>query len=169
MRYLTSALVGLLSMCTVAYADAQDFMLEAIDWITANSDFEYNGEPLPELREVQQEYLQIMMYGEIDFIRLSQTENVNMMTFAALYEEEKNIIYLSEDIDLSESSYVLVHEAVHFLQSINGHYETAPCVGALEHDAYDLQGRWQEATNDPNPKPDPFAVIFATMCPEPYG
>jgi hypothetical protein len=75
----------------------------------------------------------------------------NGLEFQALYNREERTIYLPNDWhveDLRNRS-ALVHELVHHVQRQNG--VQAPCVAALERQAYDLQVKWlrEQGIDDP--------------------
>lgn len=59
----------------------------------------------------------------------------------ACFMTEHVTIYLVEDFDLHDifQRSTLVHELVHFMQLINGAFDTAECPAALERPAYFLQ------------------------------
>ena len=75
----------------------------------------------------------------------------NGLEFQALYSREENAIYLPNDwnIDNLRNKSALLHELVHHVQRESN--VEAPCVAALERQAYDLQVKWlrEQGVHDP--------------------
>lgn len=128
-----------------------ELMLESTEWIIDNTDYEYNGEPLPRTLFYSQEVMQIEYYGE----EVARSKDVNLNRIYALYDEESNTIIFDKDIDPEEYRSVVLHEMVHYIQKINGVYEEyekysprrkAAC---LESEAYLLMEKWMDERDIP--------------------
>lgn len=124
---------------TAATSMADDRFLEHIEWITANSPLEYNGEPLPTVKYVSQGILQVMGYGDQAVAR-AEYEGKTLPTVLASYNDF--VIYLKDDGAFTDMPWVIVHELVHYLQDVNG--TTDDCVPANEPQAYLLHDLWQK-------------------------
>lgn len=118
-------------------ARANNDWLGYINWITEQTDYEYHGEPLPELVFYSQAYLQILVYGE-DQVARSEFSGTNLPEVMGAYLHTENQMLLPEGVDLSDHMVIatVVHELVHFLQHING--VESECAGELEPEAYRL-------------------------------
>ena len=58
-----------------------------------------------------------------------------------------------------------LHELVHFMQKINGVYETIECQSALESLAFEVQDLFvTEYDIDPEQKPDPLFSLLVSQC-----
>jgi len=168
MKNMFAAVVAILLSVTAAKATTEEVMRDMISYIVDNSDLEYNGEKLPflEIRtisELCQKYAP-GMYEE-------QPENCNI---AGIYDDQVDVIYISDEPapymshpDFFET--VLFHELVHYLQDINGVYETVECLQNLEKLAYELQTDYinDMGLNEDN-KPDPLFSMFVSMCPSEF-
>lgn len=135
-------------------------MLRHIDWIVANSDFEYNGEPLPAVRAVAQETLDNLAGGG------------SGGDIVAVYDHHVNTIYFPEGVDPLSwgSAPVLVHELAHYLQWVRGTLRGDVCVGEFEQAAYWVEDEWMDAHGHPGERSDPFFVIvLAASCRDPHS
>ena len=69
----------------------------------------------------------------------------------ALYTDV-GIIYLDRDLDVDapETHGIVVHECVHHLQHVHGHYDSASCLDSMvrEVQAYAVQDRFMEEVYD---------------------
>lgn len=148
-------LVTLLSYSNILYSSTEYFennklIKKYINWIIKNSKFDYNNEPLPDIKFLDKELLKIYAYGG-EVVARSERENFELQNIIALYLHEKDMIYVSKDIDFSDfyNHHIIVHELVHYLQDINGYYENTECQKLLEKDAYRIQEKWmREFYND---------------------
>lgn len=137
-----------------------------IEWLTANSEFEYNGEEYPQVIYLSDEEMQITAYTQ-ERIDEAKAKGRAIPHIKALYDHRENIIMLQEGTDLEsyDSAYIVVHELVHFLQMINGVTEKETCKPSLEEDAYRLQYSWQIAHNHPGPYPNfLFVQMITSSC-----
>ena len=116
---------------------ANDTWLEYIDWIVANTDYEYNGEPLPTVEERSQAELKIMAYGA-EVVARAEFDGQELPDVLAAYDDF--VMYVPVDTEVQP--WVIVHELVHYLQEVNGALDE--CVGANEPEAYLLHDQWQE-------------------------
>lgn len=131
-------------------------MLRHIDWITANSSFEYDGEDLPDVRFVSQDMLDGLSGG-----RSGETQ--------AVYHHFINVIYLPAGTDplAWEVQPVLVHEMVHYLQWVRGTLRGAVCAGRFEPPAYHIMDTWIAEHGHQFPRSDPKTVLgMALECHE---
>ena len=136
-------------------------------WISQNSSFDYvRDRAVPQVETLSQEAL-------IDrLLKVSMAWNVTeeqreemQVDIAAAYHAESNTILVGELVDL-KSVYgraALVHELVHFLQFTNGVAEEAPCLNALEQDAYEIQSKYLRA-HGVTPEFDAFTVAARSLC-----
>jgi hypothetical protein len=112
-----------------------------IEFIVANSNETYNGEPLPKI-----------VYDTELTYKHGQGRNI-----VGTYYAPNNTIYMIPDAD----SGVLLHELVHYLQALSGewvHGETCP--GLVEPEAYRIEGLWLDAIKSDAPRPDPLHIIM---------
>lgn len=97
----------------------------------------------------------------------------------AAYVEGTNVLYLSDDADLStvKDQSILLHELTHYVQDKAGIAkkvrETHGCVGAeIEGPAYAAQLKWltDQGIKDPwaELQSSPLVLFIATMCGEPW-
>lgn len=129
-------------------------MLKYLDWITANSAFEYNGESLPRLVETSTETLVNLTGGVLP---------------VAAYTARPPTIYLAENLPAAERAPTLIHELVHYLQDLRGDFAAEPCVWALEPAAYEIEEAWMVAHEHPGPRPDWFTIRINEMhCYNPH-
>lgn len=149
---------------TASVANANPIFEEYIDWIVANSDFEYNGESLPTVERASREMLMIMLYGE-EVVAQAEKNNNHLPEAEAIYDDETDTIFLPHETDLEDfaNHYIIVHELVHYLQDING--ITDECLGRLEIPAYKLHAKWQDEVDHPAPRPNAlFVAMLELSC-----
>jgi len=87
----------------------------------------------------------------------------------ALYEQGKETIYLSDNIDLNtfQGASVLLHELVHHYQNLSGAMEEYSCIGELEVLAYATQKQYLLANGAKvMAELDPFNVFMRSFCEE---
>lgn len=173
--------VTLLSYSNVLYSSSTEYfennelIKEYLNWILENSEFEYNDEKLPIIKFLDSELLKIYAYGGEVVARSERGENFELQNILALYLYEKDTIFVSSDIDLTDfrNHHIIIHELVHYLQDINGYYETVNCQKLLEKDAYHIQEKWMREFYDydfgdilPN---DLYILMLELSCKEHHG
>lgn len=162
-------LLSIIFSALASIASANDkIMLEYIEWIVANSDFEYNGEELPLIVKVPSKEIQVIAYGE-DTIERAKNGEFTLDIIIALYNHQIDTIIVNEEFDIEkfEHHHILVHELVHYLQDING--ITDKCVQNLEPIAYELQDKWQKEVNHPGPAVNQlYVVLIRGYCSNPH-
>lgn len=168
MKQFISAIAAMF-VATAAMATSNDVMLEMIQYIESNSNYNYEGQKLPfvEIREPEEIYEGLM--GE------KMPEDPSVFP-AGYFDHNMNTIYISSQSGpyMTNEGFieiVLFHELVHYLQWINGTYETVECKNALEKDAYMLQSQYIDYMGYPEEqKPDAFFAMIVSMCnPEEFG
>ena len=135
-----------------------------INWITENSDFKYNGEALPTLKKIPEDQLVVYAYGPDAVLQAEQNETT-LPEIIALYDHEKNQIIVNKNFELEDFTkhHIIVHELVHFLQMINGHYSTPEaikCQTSLEPIAYKLHMKWMDEVDHPAERPNSLFLFF---------
>ena len=138
-----------------------------VQWIVDNSDFEYNGEELPTVKRIPEDWLEIYAYGDQAVADAERKGNV-LPNVLALYDNKSNQIILPEGFDLNDFSkhHIIVHELVHYLQNINGEYDTEQakrCIQSLEPEAYRLHTKWMDEVDHPAERPNELFVALLTM------
>lgn len=160
--YATAAILAI--SASSALATSKEVMLDMIDYIEENSDYEYNQEKLPfiQIREPKEIYEGLM--GE------PYPEEELTVFPAGYFDHNMNTIYVSSRpgpymVEEGFIEVVIFHELVHYMQLINGAYETAECKNALEKDAYLLQADYVDYRGFPEEnKPDMFFAMIVSMC-----
>lgn len=163
MKLLLSSIAALALSASTVLATSEEVVLDMIQFIEARSDYTYNGEKLPfiEIREPAEIYLGLI--GE------PMPEDISIFP-AGYFDHNMNTIYISSEpgpymVEEGFIEVVLFHELVHYLQLVNGTYETVECKNALERDAYKLQAQYVDAMNYPEEqKPDAFFAAIVSMC-----
>lgn len=158
MKYIL--IIILFVFATPLYADP--VFKEYVDWITANSEFEYNNEELPTLKKIPKDQLIIYAYGAD---AVAEQDVANFPKIIALYNHNTNEIIVDEQFELDDFSkhHIIVHELVHFLQLINGYYDTPEaqeCQASLEPIAYELHMKWMDKVDHPAEKPNELFLFF---------
>jgi len=140
----------------------ESLMLEYVDWITDNSEFEYSGEALPEITFRTTVELQQMQYGAERWEELAAT-GLDLPEIVALFDRHENRILFNTGIDFSDWSndHVIVHELVHYLQMTN--QTPSNCSLDLEPAAYALQIEWQDQFDHPGERPDQFRLVMLNV------
>lgn len=157
MRTLLALSVALLAS-TASYADER--LMPYIDWITANSDLEYNGEPLPDVVTVDYALLEIMTYGDQQ-VAQAEYENQELPEVQGIYNHLAHEIIFPDTVNPWEQEDVLVHELVHVLQYMNR--EPPDCIRSWERQAYDLHWQWVEETGFDAEEPNWLFVYMLEM------
>lgn len=152
---------------SMAFAN-REIIMTYIDWLVANSEFEYNGEELPLIGKMSFDEIQKLAYGEEAVERAANGE-YELDVIIALYNHNIDTIIVNEDFDIEnfEHHHILVHELVHYLQDING--ITDACVQNLEPIAYELQDKWQKEVDHPGPEVNfLFVAMLRGYCSNPH-
>lgn len=168
MKYILAIILSIFA--TALYADP--VFKKYVNWITANSDFEYNGETLPTLKKIPRDQLIIYAYGA-DAVAEAEQNAAELPEIIALYDHEKNQIIVDNEFELDDFTkhHIIVHELVHFLQLINGHYDTSEvqkCQSSLELIAYELHIKWQDEVNHPAERPNELFLFFLEKACDPH-
>lgn len=146
-------------------ASSNQVMLQMIAYITSNSDYSYNNEKLPFIEIRTTDELCRAVYSPDLYETIK-----DQCTVSGYYNENLNTIFIADESgpNMVEERFletVLFHELVHFLQYINGSYETAECPNALEKDAYLLQDQFVQDMNYPEEqRPDKFFAMIVSTC-----
>lgn len=142
-------------------------------WISQNTTFDYQPEMgLPAVEQVSQMKLARLFVGEGVTAQGYLSNNDKEEAYkefatrlVAIYASDRNTIYLGVNAD-PKTAYgraVLVHELVHFLQNKYNHHKDAPCLNALEKDAYTIQAKYMRAHNM-EPEFDKFTILMRSLC-----
>lgn len=165
MKLLASAITALTLVASPVLATSEEVMLDMIDYIEKNSSYEYDGQRLP--------FIQIREPSEVYEGLMGEPVPDDLTVFPAGYfDHNMNTIYISSEpgpymVEEGFIEVVLFHELVHYLQLVNGAYDTAECKNALERDAYLLQRDYVDYMGFPEEqKPDPFFAAIVSMCNE---
>lgn len=164
MKYLLTAL--LISFASPLYANP--VFKEYVEWIVNNSDFEYNGEELPTVKRIPKEWMEVYAYGG-ETVADSEKQGTTLPEVLALYDNENDQMIIPEDLDLNDfgNHHIVVHELVHYLQDINGYYETKDaqdCPQSLEPPAYELHVKWMDEVDHPGERPNELFVFMLSMA-----
>ena len=134
--------------------------IEMIRFIEKNSNLDYDGSPLPD----------VVIQREDEICSVLYEKPMLECDIAGYYNDDTNIIYIRDGptqhmVDDGFYETVLIHELVHFLQKINGVYETVECRAQLEADAFKIQDLYIDTVGiDENNKNDPLFAMLASMC-----
>lgn len=151
-------LIAVLFFVMPSMTRADEVWLEYIDWITENSDFEYNGEELPTLERYDQAMLQILIYGP-DAVAQAEFRGDSLPPVEGGYDHRVNTMYLRTDpVSDDMETATIVHELVHFLQTVNG--QEFECNGMAEMPAYRLHWQYAQEHNLDVPEPSWLYVIL---------
>lgn len=149
----------------VSGAASQPFdVMGYINWITENSEFEYEGETLPNI-----EYRSLAELRDIYFASTNTAAiNIDADDFHpwSLYLPLTNDLYLNDKYNFTKPyiGFIWVHELVHFLQVVND-YDDEGCWTNREKVAYELQIKWMIEHNSPFKIPsDGFIKQFTDKC-----
>lgn len=167
LRLILSSSLALGLMATTAKAEpAEELFLEYIDWIVINTDYKYNGEPLPTIQIESQEMLNILGWGP-ETVAEAEFTGRELPDVLAAYNE--NVLYLPAN--WQERPWLVVHELVHYMQDINGAMNK-DCPMANEPEAYLLHDQWQEehgyeeSRNSGNVL---YGIMLGMACYDMYG
>lgn len=136
-------------------------MPEFIEFIEANSLYEYRNTPLPEIIIATEQEICGSVYNPPQIT----------CDVAGYYNDDTNEIYIRNTptqymVEDRFKEVILLHELVHYLQYMDGTYQIVECRQNLETHAYDLQEKYiDEEGIDPKQKPDPLFAMITSMCP----
>jgi len=143
-----------------------NILMEMIGFIEENSEYEYDGSPLPEFYIQSSEEMCLVLFDDPP----------SPCHIAGYYNDETNTIYVADKPTqhMHQEGYVesiVVHELVHFMQLINGYYDVAPCIQHLEGDAFDIQDLYTDQNDHIHEENlnDPLFSMIARQCPGPGG
>ena len=153
---------GFLSGQSIVFAHSLEKRIpEFIEFIEANSLYEYRNTPLPE----------IIIVNEKEVCSGAYLKPVDTCHIAGYYNDETNEIYIRNEpteymVADRFQEVILMHELVHYLQYMDGTYEIVECRANLEQQAYEVQEKFIDAEGiDPTQKPDPLFALISSMCP----
>lgn len=137
--------------CMGAHAKGvtEQTLREMISFIETWSGYSYDGQDLPEVRSLNDQWLQMYYYGDYEYAQ-AEFHGVELPLVNAYYEPKDQIIYISDRIALDSEEVLptLVHELVHYMQDINGYTESVgEHLACTESEAYDIQMLWQIENN----------------------
>jgi hypothetical protein len=170
MKYLLAVIM--IALASPLYANP--VFEKYVQWIVENSRFEYNGEALPTVKRIPKDWMQIYAYGD-QAVAEAERKGQELPKIHALYDETTDEIILPKDFDLNnfERHHIIVHELVHYLQDINGDFESQQakdCIQSLEPEAYKLHGEWMDQVNHPAERPnDLFILMMEMSCRDHHG
>ena len=78
--------------------DYSEVFMPYITWITENSDYKYNGEPMPKVAFVSKGILQTLVYGA-ENVAEAEARGVQFPTVVAAYD--KGLMYLPRGTDIT--------------------------------------------------------------------
>lgn len=134
--------------------------IEMINFIEQNSNLVYDGSDLPE----------IVIQNAEEICTGAYMKPMKECDIAGFYDDDTNVIHIRDGPTrymVADGFFetVLVHELVHYMQKINGVYETVECKANLEADAFRIQDDYVDSAGiDEKNKNDPLFAIFASMC-----
>lgn len=119
---------------------ADERFIPYIEWIVANSDLEYNGEPLPTIEVMPYPWLEVTVYGP-ENVAMAERNNATLPEVRGAYDHERNVLMFPDHTDPWDVEDVMVHELVHYLQYLD---DVPECTRKLERPAYELHWQWVE-------------------------
>ncbi len=129
-------------------------------WIGATSDapeMQYNGQQLPTVGYAD----------HIELVRMARGKDADPKDYnlQGLYNDKTNKIWLRTGLDVKtkRGEAVLVHELVHYLQTVNGVLRTKKCLAANEAQAYSLEGIYRRSHGVRVPW-DEMTVLLRSQC-----
>lgn len=167
MRALGLILTLLVSWTSMAAE--QKTLTDYIQFIEEWSNYEYNGEALPEVKYISQGYLQLLTYGDYE-VAQAEYKGEELPVINSAYDSESKTIYMSKTIDPNSvtAELALLHEMVHYVQDISGYTESLDGhLVCTESEAYDIQIVYQVVNNvSPETVRNYYAlsVLAATKC-----
>lgn len=162
MKNTLTALAILLA--SQASSSSNDIMLDMIEFITSNSKYEYNNEPLPYIQVKSAQELCEAVYSPESLAKLSEC------TVAGYYDPTLRTIFVADKPNkyMAEEKFfetVIFHELVHYLQYLNKYDESVECQAGLERDAYLLQDKYVEHMQWPEKnRPDMLFALIVSSC-----
>jgi len=143
------ALTPCLSHAAPGFEVTQFDLMKYIQFDVEWTSYKYQNEPLPKVKVLPDELLQIYAYGDFEYAQ-AEAQGKKLPIMNAVYLPENKTIYLSERLDLNAPSteVTLVHELVHYLQDINGYTKSLDGhLACTENEAYEVQMVWQKIHN----------------------
>jgi len=134
-------------------------------WFGLFKDIQCSDYGIPVIKYATGRELARMHYGK-GFDAFSDDTKTTLSTnIGAVYNSSNNTIYLSDttQIDTIGGQSVLVHEMVHHMQLLNGKYQLAPCINALEAEAYTIQNEFL-VQHGYKPHLDEFSIKIYSQC-----
>jgi hypothetical protein len=143
-------------------ANADPRMLPYIEWITQNTEYEYHGEPLPEVKTVPYAWLQVEVFGP-ETVAKAEMNGTELPLINGAYNPETNVMLFPDTVDpwSWDVADTMAHELVHYLQMVNGN--THECVQANEREAYELHWQWAQEHGHPSEEPNWLYVFMLEM------
>ncbi len=144
MRTIVAVLTSLLAPQVASAKPEVDFK-KYVEFAVKWTLYKYNGEPLPKIKIVKQDLLQVVAYGEIEYSQ-AEAKGLKLSTVNAIYIVDNKTMYISDQVDVNDPAFevTLVHEIVHYLQDINGFTKSLGVyLVCTESEAYDVQMLWQ--------------------------
>jgi hypothetical protein len=165
MRY---AILTFICALLTSQVHADERFLPYIDWLTANSNYQYNGEALPTITFMSVPLMAITVYGETT-VATAELNGTELPEIAGIYMHDVNQIVFPEGVNPFEREDTLVHELLHFLQYVN--LPEPDCVGLWEREAYELHWQWVEEHGKTAEYIEPnwlFVFMIEMSCTNPY-
>lgn len=147
---------------------ADERFLPYIDWLVANSNYQYNGEALPTIEFLPYKVLEVEVYGP-EQVAQAEMNGTELPRIEGAYNDDENVMWFPEGTDPWSREDTIVHELFHFLQYING--ESNECVPALERPAYEAHWKWVEEHGKTDVYEEPnwlFVFMLEMACRNPY-
>lgn len=160
-------------LCLVAFpasSMADQRFLPYIEWLVANSDYEYNGEPLPTIEFMSAPLMAITVYGEAT-VAQSEMNGTELPNIQGIYLHDRNAIVFPEGTDPWAQEDTIVHELYHFLQYVNHDGVQPDCLASWERPAYEIHWEWVEAHGKTDLYTEPnwlFVLMIELSCTQPH-
>lgn len=144
-------LILIITALLVYWQPAKADLAADVEWITNHSHYNYNGQPLPDVRVLTEK---------------EWRQRIGIDTIVATFMPNPPTIVLRGE----QGPSVQVHELVHYLQYLRGDFDNPYfCAGELEPDAYLIEAQWLKAHNLVAPMPDPlWIMVMASRCRSPH-
>lgn len=156
-------ILTLLLLLSTHSVRADERMMPFIEWIVANTEYEYNGEPLPTIVQMPYAWLEVEVFGP-ENVAQAEADGRKLPEINGAYNPETNEMLFPDTVnpwswDVADT---LLHETVHFLQEVNG--QTAECPGLNEREAYELHWQWAQEVGHPTDEPNWLFVYMLEMA-----
>lgn len=153
-------LLSLLLVLLASTSNADERLMPYIEWITENSELEYNGEPLPGVVTMDYALLEVLTYGD-QTVAQAERDGRDLPQVHGIYRHDTNNLVLPDTSDPWQEEEVLVHELVHYLQYLNR--EPPDCVQEWERQAYELHWQWVQEHDYDAEEPNWLFVFMLQM------